>query len=88
MGAGGRTLVTTPRNMAGTGNIQQDGGPSTGGQTQTGGQSPMLDGMTRPYEEVYNEYAAEAKQSLERSELPAGMQEKVKQYFEQIQPNR
>ncbi|MGO4540232.1 hypothetical protein [Paenibacillus sp. 2TAB19] len=88
VGMGGRTLITTPRNMAGSGNSQQDGGPSTGGQTETGGKSPMVDGMTRPYEEVYNEYEAEAKESLGRSQLPASMQDKVKQYFEQIQPNR
>ncbi|MDQ0116681.1 hypothetical protein [Paenibacillus harenae] len=88
MGTGGRSLVTTPRHLAGSGNTQQDGGPSTGGQTQTGGKSPMIDGMTRPYEEVYNEYAAEAKESLGRSQLPASMQDKVKHYFEQIQPNR
>jgi len=48
----------------------------------------MIDGMTRPYEEVYSEYAAEAKQSLGRSSLPASMQDKVKQYFDEIQPNR
>lgn len=85
---GGRNMITTPRNLEGSGNVQQDGGPSTGGQTETGGQSPMINGMTRPYEEVYNEYATEAKQSLGRSKLPDSMQEKVKQYFDQIQPNR
>ncbi|MFD0587124.1 hypothetical protein ACFQZE_03825 [Paenibacillus sp. GCM10027627] len=87
-GAGSRTLVTTPRSMAGEGSVYQDGGPATGGQTETGGQSPMIDGATRPYEEVYSEYAAEAKETLDRSPLPAGMQEKVKQYFDEIQPNR
>jgi hypothetical protein len=88
MGSGSRNMITTPRTMQGSGNVQQDGGPSTGGQTVTGGQSPMMDGTTRPYEDVYNEYAAEAKQSLGRSQLPSSMQEKVKQYFDQIQPNR
>jgi|GEM_PF-401355 len=88
VGVGSRNLVTTPRSMEGSGNVQQDGGPATGGQVQTGGESPMIDGMTRPYEEVYNEYATEAKQSLGRSQLPESMQEKVKQYFDQIQPNR
>ncbi|MGG4147052.1 phage tail tape measure protein, partial [Paenibacillus algorifonticola] len=87
-GAGGRTLVTTPRTMAGEGNVQEDGGPSTGGQEQTGGKSPMIDGMTRPYEEVYSEYATEAKKTLGRSQLPQAMQDKVKQYFDNIQPNR
>ncbi|WP_341282550.1 hypothetical protein [Paenibacillus sp. FSL H8-0537] len=87
-GAGGRTLVTTPRTMAGEGNVQEDGGPSTGGQEQTGGKSPMIDGTTRPYEEVYSEYATEAKKALGRSQLPQAMQDKVKQYFDNIQPNR
>ncbi|RJE86849.1 hypothetical protein D3P07_16825 [Paenibacillus sp. 1011MAR3C5] len=88
LGAGSRTLITTPRAMAGTGDVYEDGGPSTGGRIEQGGQSPMIDGLTRPYDEVYNEYAAEAKQSLGRSALPASMQDKVKQYFDEIQPNR
>lgn len=46
----------------------------------------MIDGTTRPYEEVYGEYAEEAKRSIGRSQLPAGMQEKVKRYFDEIQP--
>ncbi|MFF2089111.1 hypothetical protein [Paenibacillus sp. NPDC058174] len=88
-GQGGRGLITTPRDMEGSGNVQQDGGPSTGGQTQTTGDpSPMLDGMTRSYEDVYSEYAAEAKKALSRSQLPQSMQNKVKDYFDQIQPNR
>ncbi|WP_052350329.1 hypothetical protein [Paenibacillus gorillae] len=88
-GQGGRGLITTLRGMEGSGNVQQDGGPSTGGQTQTTGDpSPMLDGMTRSYEDVYSEYAAEAKKALSRSQLPQNMQNKVKDYFDQIQPNR
>lgn len=85
-GNGSRKLVTTPRTMEGSGNVQRDGGPASGGETQTGGQSPMIDGTTRPYEEVYGEYAEEAKRSIGRSQLPAGMQEKVKRYFDEIQP--
>jgi hypothetical protein len=86
-GVGGRELVTTPRNMQGEGQIENDFGPSTGGTTQNGGQSPMIDGTTRPYNEVYGEYAAEAKRTLGRTQLPASMQDKVKQYFDQIQPD-
>jgi hypothetical protein len=86
-GSGGRELVTTPRELQGEGQIETDGGPSTGGKTVTGGKSPIIDGTTRPYKEVYSEYAAEAKQSLGRSQLPTSMQEKVKQYFDQIQPD-
>ena len=80
--------MTTPRTLDGEGNVYEDGGPSTGGQVQSGGQSPMIDGTTRPYEEVYSEYAAEAQESFGRSQLPASMQDKVKQYFDEIQPNR
>jgi hypothetical protein len=86
-GVGGRELVTTPRSMQGEGQIENDFGPSTGGTTQNGGQSPMIDGTTRPYNEVYGEYAAEAKRTLGRTQLPASMQDKVKQYFDQIQPD-
>ncbi|MFC4775181.1 hypothetical protein ACFO9Q_00100 [Paenibacillus sp. GCM10023252] len=88
LGAGSRSMVTTPRSMQGSGNVQQDGGPSTGGQIQYGGKSPMIDGTTRPYDEVFSEYNAEAKQALSRSQLPESMQERVKEYFEEIQPNR
>lgn len=87
-GAGGRGLVTTPRSMQGSGNVQQDGGPASGGSVQTGGQSPTVDGMTRPYEEVYAEYAAEAKQALTRTPLPGTMQQRVQDYFDEIQPGR
>ncbi|GBG09456.1 hypothetical protein PAT3040_04102 [Paenibacillus agaridevorans] len=73
--------------MQGEGQIENDFGPSTGGTTQNGGQSPMIDGTTRPYNEVYGEYAAEAKRTLGRTQLPASMQDKVKQYFDQIQPD-
>ncbi len=88
LGAGDRNLVTTPRSLEGEGNVEVDGGPATGGETQTGGQSPVIDGTTRPYEDVYNEYAAEAKKSLGRTKLPASLQDKVKQYFDEIQPDR
>lgn len=48
----------------------------------------MVDGASRPYEDVYSEYAADAKQALSRNELPQSMQERVRNYFDEIQPNR
>jgi len=87
-GLGNRNLVTTPRIHEGAGNVQQDGGPITGGQMETGGKSPMIDGVTRPYTEVYAEYSTEAKQALGRNQLPQSMQQRVRDYFEDIQPNR
>ncbi|MNO71585.1 hypothetical protein D3C76_625030 [compost metagenome] len=86
LGSGGRTLITAPRDLKGSGNVQQDGGPSTGGNVQKGGNSPIFDGVSRPYEEVYSDYATEAKRSLERSELPQNMQSLVESYFVEIEP--
>ncbi len=86
LGSGGRTLVTTPRDLKGSGNVQVDGGPSTGGSVQKGGDSPVFDGVSRPYEEVYSDYATEAKRSLERRDLPQSMQSLVENYFTEIDP--
>ncbi|MCM3699924.1 hypothetical protein [Paenibacillus macerans] len=86
LGSGGRALVTTPRDLAGSGNAQQDGGPATGGSVQKGGSSPVFDGVSRPYEEVYSDYAAEAKESLKRGDLPQSLQSLVENYFTEIDP--
>lgn len=86
LGSGGRTLVTTPRSIQGGGRVETDGGPTTGGSVQKGGKSPVLDGVSRPYEEVYSDYAAEAKRSLERKDLPQRMQGLVERYFTEIDP--
>lgn len=86
LGSGGRELVTTPRDLEGGGNIQSDSGPSSGGDKQTGGVSPTIDGVSRPYEEVYGQYSERAKESLGRSELPQSMQGLVESYFTEIRP--
>lgn len=89
LGSGGRELVTTPRDLKGSGNVKNDKGPLTGkgGEIQKGGVSPTLPGSSRPYEEVYKDYAAEARRSLGRSQLPDQMQGLVEDYFTQINPN-
>lgn len=87
-GQGGRTLVTTPRSLAGSGNIQKDGGPASGGEISNDGTAPAVDGGAQSYEAVFSEYEAQARQSLNRSLLPQSMQERVRNYFEEIQPNR
>jgi len=86
LGSGGRNLITAPRDYKGSGNVQNDGGPTSGGQVQKGGKSPVFDGISRPYEEVYSDYASEAKRSLQRSELPQSMQGLVERYFMEIDP--
>ncbi|MNP71620.1 hypothetical protein D3C76_1680320 [compost metagenome] len=78
--------MTTPRELKGSGNVKSDGGPTTGGSVQKGGKSPVFDGVSRPYEEVYSDYAAEAKESLQRSDLPQSLQSLVESYFTEIDP--
>ncbi|GGI43402.1 hypothetical protein GCM10008018_01890 [Paenibacillus marchantiophytorum] len=89
-GAGSRGLVTTPRERSGTGGTFADGGPTSGsgGEVSQGGKAPAIDGASRPYEDVYAEYAAEASSALNRSELPQHMQNRVRDYFLEIQPQR
>lgn len=88
LGSGGRELVTTPRDLKGSGNVERDSGEihGGGGDVQKGGKSPVFDGVSRPYDEVYSDYAAEAKRSLERSELPISVQSLVESYFTEIDP--
>ncbi|NOU76085.1 hypothetical protein GC098_32850 [Paenibacillus sp. LMG 31458] len=89
-GAGSRGLVATPRERSGTGGTYVDGGPTrgSGGEVSQGGSAPALDGASRPYEDVYADYAAEASSALNRSELPQHMQNLVRDYFLEIQPQR
>ncbi|TXK77117.1 hypothetical protein [Paenibacillus sp. N3.4] len=89
-GAGSRGLVATPRERAGTGGTYVDGGPTngSGGEVSQSGSAPALDGASRPYEDVYADYAAAASKALNRSELPANMQNLVRDYFLEIQPQR
>ncbi|GIP36682.1 hypothetical protein [Paenibacillus sp. J2TS4] len=89
-GSGSRSLISTPRNPVGQGTPTLDDGPLSGGggEIEKGGQAPVLDGASRPYEEVYSDYATEATQSLNRSQLPQSMQNLVRDYFTEIQPNR
>ncbi|RAV19750.1 hypothetical protein DQG23_17550 [Paenibacillus contaminans] len=67
-----------------------DSGPinGSGGETEKGVPVPVAEGESRPYEEVYTEYAAEATRTLDRSELPQSVQSLVRSYFTEIQPNR
>lgn len=91
VGNGSRSLVTTPRTSAGGGsNPDFDGGPvqGGGGNILQGGSAPAVDGTARPYEDVFKQYEAEATKSLGQSQLPQTMQQLVRDYFTEIQPNR
>jgi len=89
-GNGSRALVSTPRTPTGDGPVQSDPGPvqGGGGEIVQDGSAPVADGVSRPYEDVYVEYAAEAAGALQRSELPDSMRQLVRDYFTEIQPNR
>ncbi|AGA57706.1 MAG: hypothetical protein C6W55_11760 [Thermobacillus sp.] len=88
LGSGGRTLVTTPRIYEGEGEVTTDGGPASGGAVTEGGSSPAVDGGVRSYEEVYASYEADARRALSAGTLPPSLKERVKNYFDEIQPDR
>ena len=75
--------------------IGQDAPPSTvGGDAGEGprdiidtGPQPFGDWATRPYNEVFGEFQREARESLERSEIPPGMREYVRKYFSLLEPS-
>jgi hypothetical protein len=50
-------------------------------------QGPLTVGEVRPYNEVYAEYAQEARQSAARQSLPANVQTLVDRYFGSISPS-
>lgn len=87
-GEGSRELVTTPREYAGESPLEQDGGPVSGseGEVMQGGSAPAIAGSSRPYEEVFSEYEASARESIDRSVLPESMKHLIRDYFLEIQP--
>ena len=88
-GIGSRRLVTPSPSLAGGGVPQLDPGPVQGGvDAAPAGPAPAADGVARPYEEVYADYAAEAVRSLDRTPLPQSVQRLVRDYFTEIEPDR
>jgi hypothetical protein len=66
-------------------------GPDTGqGETQVREQVEPLPGAPGqalvPYHEVYYDYLDAANQTLERSYIPSGLKDYVRQYFSQLEP--
>jgi hypothetical protein len=45
-------------------------------------------GAQRPYDEVYGQYEAAARQSLARQSLPPNLQGLVQRYFSAIEPGK
>jgi hypothetical protein len=58
----------------------------SGGATVELPESPLALGAVRPYDEVYGQYEAAARQSLSRRPLPPSLQGLVQRYFSSLAP--
>ncbi|PLR97308.1 hypothetical protein [Bacillus sp. T33-2] len=90
LGQGSRELLTIPEYTDGKKNIETDTGKLGNGSAaeQSEGNGPVLKGTIRPYSEVFGEYEQSYRQSTERYKLPAELEEMVKNYFTNIDPDR
>ncbi|MBS4172333.1 hypothetical protein [Bacillus sp. FJAT-49736] len=88
-GQGDRKFLTIPDKVNGGTNIEKDLGKlgPGGNQQQTSGNGPVLRGSIRPYEEVYGQYERAFRDNAERIQLPSQLEELVKQYFTNLNPD-
>lgn len=89
LGAGSHELVTVPSPRIGAeGPTDTVGGPLGAGPSQSRASTTtqVSSGGARPYEEVYGQYAAFARESLEKGKIPGDYQDAVKAYFSSIEP--
>ncbi|WNS77142.1 hypothetical protein RRV45_09200 [Bacillus sp. DTU_2020_1000418_1_SI_GHA_SEK_038] len=89
-GQGSRELLTIPGQLEGQTNVERDtGGLGEGSPAQqTEGSGPVLKGSIKPYDEVFETYEKAYRQSTDRYKLPADLEEIVKNYFTNIDPNK
>jgi hypothetical protein len=89
LGAGSHELVTVPSPRIGAeGPTDTVSGPLGAGPSQSrpSTTTQVSSGGARPYEEVYGQYAAFARESLEKGKIPGDYQDAVKAYFSSIEP--
>lgn len=88
-GQGSRDFLTIPENISGKKNIENDFGRLGQGNSkeQFSGNSPILKGSVRSYEEVFREYEKSFRNSTERVQLPKELESIVKQYFSELDPD-
>ncbi|RID87198.1 hypothetical protein D1953_07775 [Peribacillus asahii] len=90
LGQGSRELLTIPEEIEGKQNVESDSGELGEGssQQQTTNEGPVLKGNVRNYQEVYEQYGESYRESTERLKLPTDLTDIVKNYYDQIDPER
>ncbi|RDU38547.1 hypothetical protein DRW41_03015 [Neobacillus piezotolerans] len=89
LGQGSREFLTVPEKIGGNKTVESDFGElGEGGSSQFESDGPIQLGTLRPYEEVYGEYAASYRNSLDRVKLPGGLETIVKNYFSDLDPEK
>lgn len=89
-GQGTREMLTIPEVTKGKENRETDSGELNEGssQQQTAEDAPVLKGNLRNYQEVYKQYGKSYRDSTERLRLPADLTDIVKNYYDQLDPER
>lgn len=88
-GAGSRDFLTVPHSIDGKENIENDSGNlGVGSSQQSEGNGPILRGQIRSYKEVYGQYAEAYRKSSDRVKLPSELENIVKNYFTNINPDK
>nr|WP_295972028.1 hypothetical protein [uncultured Bacillus sp.] len=89
LGQGAREFLSIPEEVEGKEHRELDEGQLGAGQalSQTEGSGPVIKGTIRPYEEVYGEYEQSYRESAERYQLPANLENIVQNYFTNIDPD-
>ena len=87
VGQGSREL-TVPNRIDSERKTEKDTGEVGKGSSemQEAPESPVIPGSVKPYEEVYGEYEAGYRESVDRLQLPTHLEEVVKQYYSELEP--
>ena len=80
--------MTVPDRIGGQNNQSVENGPlgQGSGEQEISGQSPAVRGSARPYSEVYGEYEQAYRESVDRMALPGNLENVVKNYFSELNP--
>ncbi|WP_059170112.1 hypothetical protein [Bacillus sp. FJAT-27445] len=89
LGNGAREFLTVPDKIGGNEVVESDYGKLGGGSpSQFESDGPVQRGTIRAYEDVYGEYAASYRNSLDRMKLPGSLEHIVKNYFSDMDPEK